>query len=80
MTTHPVELEELEAARTQLLAWVRTALTEDERKFLLAIKQGEPDWDLMPFDHIEQLPAIRWKLHNVNRMSARSQDRPGTSA
>ncbi|MBT2988838.1 MAG: nucleotidyl transferase AbiEii/AbiGii toxin family protein [Candidatus Thiodiazotropha sp. (ex Ctena orbiculata)] len=72
MTTHPVELEELEAARAQLFAWVRTALTEDERKFLLAMKQGEPDWDLMPFDHIEQLPAIQWKLHNVNRMSARS--------
>lgn len=72
MTTHPVELEELEGARTQLLAWVRTALTEDERKFLLTMKQGEPDWNLMPFDHIEQLPAIRWKLHNVNRMGARA--------
>lgn len=72
MTTHPIELEELEAARAQLLDWVSKALTEDERKFLLAMKQGEPVWDLMPFDHIEQMPAIQWKLHNVNRMSPRA--------
>ena len=69
MTARPVKLEELEAARAQLLTWVRTALTENERKFLLTMKQGEPNWNLMPFDHIKQLPAIQWKLHNVNRMS-----------
>ena len=72
MTTHPIELEDLETARAQLIAWVRSALTENERKFLLTMKQGEPDWDLMPFDHIEQLPAIQWKLHNVKRMSERA--------
>ncbi|MET0061814.1 MAG: nucleotidyl transferase AbiEii/AbiGii toxin family protein [Candidatus Thiodiazotropha endolucinida] len=69
MTAHAIGLDELEATREQLFAWVLTALSENERKFLLSIKQGEPDWSLMPFDHIQQLPAIQWKLHNVWRMS-----------
>jgi hypothetical protein len=49
---------------------VRTALSENERKFLLSVKQGKPDWSLIPFEHIQQLPAIQWKLRNVQRMSA----------
>lgn len=55
-----------------MFAWVRTALSENERKFLLPIKQGEPNWSLMPFDHIHQLSAIQWKLRNVKRMNART--------
>lgn len=70
MTANPIELDELEAAREQMFEWARTALSENERKFLLSIKEGEPDWGLMPFDHIQQLPAIQWKLRNVKQMGA----------
>lgn len=69
MTAHAIEPSELEAVREEVFGWVRTALSENERKFLLSIKQGEPDWSLMPFDHIQQLPAIQWKLRNVQHMS-----------
>lgn len=72
MTDQPVELDELEAARAQLFAWAETALSENERRFLLSIKQGEPQWNLMPFENLEQWPAIQWKLHNVRRMNARA--------
>lgn len=72
MTDRPIELDELEAARTQLFEWAATALTERERKFLLSIKQGEPDWAQLPFEGLDRWPAIQWKLHNVRQMSARS--------
>ena len=72
MTDEAVELAELEAARTQLFEWASTALTENERRFLLSIKQGEPDWTLLPFEGLDQWPAIQWKLYNVRRMSPRS--------
>ena len=72
MTDEPVELADLEAARTQLFEWAATALSENERRFLLSIKQGEPDWALLPFEGLDQWPAIQWKLHNVRQMSARS--------
>ena len=74
MTDEAVELAELEAARTQLFEWASTALTENERRFLLSIKQGEPDWTLLPFEGLDQWPAIQWKLYNVRRMSPRSHN------
>ena len=43
-----------------------------ELRFLLSIKQGEPDWSLLPFDGLDQWPAIQWKLYNIRRMSPRS--------
>lgn len=65
-------MNELEAVRKALFAWVRKALTENERKFLLSIKTGKPDWNLMPFEGLERFPAIQWKLHNITRMSTRT--------
>ncbi|GAG19387.1 unnamed protein product, partial [marine sediment metagenome] len=72
MTHQPIELEKLEAARTRLFEWAATALSEDERMFLLSIKQGEPDWARLPFENLDQWPAIQWKLHNVRQMSTRA--------
>lgn len=72
MTEEPVELADLEAARTQLFEWAASALTENERRFLLSIKHGEPDWSLLPFEGLDQWPAIQWKLHNIGLMSTRS--------
>ena len=72
MTDRLVELDELEASRTQLFEWAATALTENERRFLLSIKQGEPDWEQLPFDDLDKWPAIQWKLYNIRQMSARS--------
>ncbi|MGC1955853.1 MAG: nucleotidyl transferase AbiEii/AbiGii toxin family protein [Gammaproteobacteria bacterium] len=72
MTERPIELDELEAARTQLFQWVATALTENERRFLLSIKQGKPDWEQLPLEALDKWPAIQWKLYNIQQMSARS--------
>jgi len=72
MTEEPVELAELEAARTQLFEWVASALTDSERRFLLSVKQGEPDWALLPFESLDKWPAIQWKLHNIRQMGARN--------
>jgi len=71
MTEQPIELSDLEAARAQLFEWAATALTGNERRFLLSIKQGEPDWTLLPFEGLDRWPAIQWKLHNIRQMSER---------
>lgn len=34
-----------------------------------AIKQGEPRWEYMGIAGIDKLPAIRWKLLNIGKMS-----------
>lgn len=69
MTREPVALESLERARTWLIQAVRSGLTVDERRFLLTCKAGEPDWSLSGLpEHVPQLPAVRWKLHNIAQL------------
>jgi hypothetical protein len=69
MTEELVELAELERAREQLFEWAASALTDSERRFLLSIKQCEPDWSLLPFEGLDRWPAIQWKLRNIRMMS-----------
>jgi predicted nucleotidyltransferase component of viral defense system len=69
MTREPVPLEALEDARVWLIQAVRSGLTLDERQFLLSCKAGRPDWRLSGLpDHVPQLPAVRWKLHNIEQL------------
>ncbi len=68
MTTQAVELHELIKVQKYLISTIRKKLTRKERKFLLSIKSGKPDWDLMELPGIENLPAIQWKLANIARM------------
>ncbi len=68
MTFVKTSLEELEAARTDLVRKVRENLTDGERRFILSVKQGEPQWELLGLDGIDLLPAVKWKLLNISRM------------
>lgn len=68
MTAEPVSLNELIDVREKLMKELLVSLTKDERKFLLSIKQGEPDYSLLPFKHLDQLPALKWKIINVRKM------------
>ena len=47
---------------------LRLGLEENERRFLLSLKRGEPDWNALDIDHLEDLPALQWKLLNIRRM------------
>lgn len=71
MTEEPIKLADLEDARAQLFEWAAHALTEKERRFLLSVKVGEPDWTLLPFEGLDKWPAIQWKLHNIRMMGDR---------
>lgn len=73
MVVDEVEYDELVSVRETLIDTTRTSMTEDEKRFLLAIKQGQPDWALMPVADIDQLPAIQWKLINIRKMNKEKQ-------
>jgi hypothetical protein len=66
-------LDELVATRQKLIDFLRGELTEEERQFLLSIKEGEPQWKLMGIDGIEKLPAIQWKLINIRKMAKKKR-------
>jgi len=65
MTRMPVSQSELESVQRQLVAELPRQLTHAHREFLASLVRAEPDWSLMPFDHLRHLPAVRWKLDNL---------------
>jgi len=68
MTTDPVELESLLAARARMVRELQQGLTLDERRFLLSLVAAKPEWSLLGVPHLEQLPGLKWKLQNIERL------------
>lgn len=68
MTHKPVTLAELKETRRQLMHELPKALSDRQRGFLLSLVKAEPDWTLLPFEHVHGLPAIRWKLLNLAKL------------
>lgn len=68
MTVEPVSLESLLAARERLVHEVQRGLDESERRFLLSLVAGVPEWALLDVPHLEHLPGVRWKLHNLAQL------------
>ena len=54
--------------REKLIQFLNQLLTENERQFLLSLKQGEPDWRLLDIPDVDAFPAIQWKLLNIRKM------------
>ena len=69
MTAVPVNLNDLVNARNQLIKRIKESLTENEIKFLLSVKNKEPQWELLELEGIEDLPGIKYKLMNLNKMN-----------
>ena len=69
MTRDPVDLAQLEATQQALLQAIRRQFTERDAEFLLSLKQGAPNWSLLALPGVEHLPAVRWKLGNIQSMS-----------
>ena len=68
MIAQSITLEELETTRDKLVATLREELTPNERQFIVSMKQGQPLWDLLEIEGIEDLPAVKWKLLNILNM------------
>ncbi|MGE4233533.1 MAG: nucleotidyl transferase AbiEii/AbiGii toxin family protein [Bacteriovoracia bacterium] len=69
MTTETVSLKDLHDVRESLVRIINKDLTDAERRFLLSIKEGTPDWALIEIDGVEKLPGIQWKLLNIKQMN-----------
>lgn len=68
MTREAITLKQLLDARDKLLKCIHSDLTTNERKFILSVKELRPDWELLGLDGIDRLPAVQWKLQNLERM------------
>jgi predicted nucleotidyltransferase component of viral defense system len=75
MTADSVELDDLLATREELITIIAGGMPEAYRTFLLGFKRGEPDWALLGVLRAADLPAVRWKQLNLDKLSADARTR-----
>jgi hypothetical protein len=68
MTNVAISLAELAEARTRLIADIKARLDGPARKFLLSLHDAEPDFSLIGLPQAAALPAVRWKLLNLEKL------------
>ncbi len=75
MALIPVTVAELEKTRDTMITLIHERLTERQREFLLSFKRGEPTWNLLNVKGVEHLPAVKWKMLNIQQMTPAKRDR-----
>lgn len=73
MTEVHIDYQVLCNVRDQLIKTIQSSLLPNEKDFLVSIKSGEPEWDLMPISTLSKLPGIRWKVLNIQKMDKKSK-------
>lgn len=69
MTNEPVALNELLQVRERMMRELQKGLDMQERVFLLSLVRNKPDWSQLEIAHLDQLPAIQWKLKNLAELA-----------
>lgn len=70
MTAEPVPLDALVETRTRLIDDVRAKLDERAKSFLLSLHDCEPDFNSIGHPDAANLPAVRWKLINLEKLKS----------
>ncbi len=70
MADAEVTLEELQETWHRFVRELRASLGERERRFLVSLKRKQPEWELLDLPGAQEWPAVRWKLQNLERMTA----------
>ncbi len=73
MTSLAVTCDDLVKTRIDLIQHLLKSFTNNERQFLISIKEGNPNWSHLPIPGIEKLPGIAWKVMNIRKMDKQKQ-------
>lgn len=68
MTSIPFSYADFEQTRKTLIEQLNREMTASERAFLISLQEGSPDWSKLGIEGIEDLPALKWKVMNVQKM------------
>lgn len=69
MVFEQVSLSDLTQTQNFLIKNMKNILAKDEKEFLISFKSLDPQWHLVGLKDIQQLPAVKWKLLNLEKMS-----------
>jgi len=74
MTETAVTLDDLLRAREEFIEELVRKMPDEHRRFLLSVKEGKPEWKLLDIPHLEKLPAVQWRLHNLAKADAKKRE------
>lgn len=77
MSATPFGYADYVKVREALFAAFPALLNDSDREFLLSFARCNPDWSLIDAPNIVRLPAILWKLQNINILKERSPQKFG---
>ena len=75
MAFEPFSYEDFEQTRERLITEINQLLNDQEREFLRGFKANTPNWKLMPISNLQELPAIKWKLHNISKLQSEQPEK-----
>lgn len=73
MTQETISVEALLSARQNMVRQLQAQLNEQDKSFLLSVKSAKPDWSLFAYPNAADLPAVKWKLHNLSNMDNKAR-------
>jgi predicted nucleotidyltransferase component of viral defense system len=72
MARDAVDLKTLLAARERLISELPKSLNSAERQFLMSLAAAEPEWKLLGFANLDEMPGPRWKLQNLQTLAKKN--------
>ncbi len=69
MTEEVIAIEELIRTQHEMIKTLIGGMPDHHRAFLIGFERGEPDWSLLRISHVAELPAIRWRQRNLDKLN-----------
>lgn len=69
MTEEVIAIEELIKTQHEMIKTLIGGMPDHHRAFLIGFERGEPDWSLLRISHVAELPAIRWRQRNLDKLN-----------
>jgi len=66
MTAEPLSKDELSDARKTLVDTIVGKMPDKHKQFLISFEAGEPDWTLLDVEDAKKLPAVKWRMQNLD--------------
>jgi predicted nucleotidyltransferase component of viral defense system len=68
MADIPFSYKDFERTREELVKEVHSNLSIEDRLFLVSFKEIDPVWEFLSVSNAKDLPAVRWKLQNLEKL------------
>jgi len=75
MTELEFTYSDYEETKEKLITTINSKLTKTDKEFLIGFASGHPDWSLCPVEVLKDLPAVRWKLININKLASNNPEK-----